>query len=48
MKVIFKNNTYKSYQDLLDREYKDKPITILTKGESNAKLKKERLPTLLR
>ena len=40
MKVIFKNNTYKSYQDLLDREYKDKPITILTKGESNAKLKK--------
>jgi len=40
MKVIFKNKTYKSYQDLLDKEYKDKPITILSKGETNAKLVK--------
>ena len=40
MTVIFKNKTYKSYQDLLDKEYKDKPITILTNGERNAKLKK--------
>jgi hypothetical protein len=40
MKVIFKNKTYKSYQDLLDREYKDKPITLLTAGESNAKMVK--------
>ena len=40
MKVIFKDKNYKSYQDLLEREYRDKPITILTNGESNAKLKK--------
>ena len=40
MTVIFKNKNYKSYQDLLDKEYKDKPITILTNGERNAKLKK--------
>jgi len=40
MTVIFKNKTYKSYQDLLDKEYKDKPITILSKGETNAKLVK--------
>ena len=40
MKIIFKDKDYESYQDLLEREYRDKPITILTKGESNAKLKK--------
>ena len=38
--MIFKNKTYDSCQDLLDKEYKDKPITILTNGERNAKLVK--------
>ena len=40
MKVIYKNKTYKSYQDLFDKEYENKPITLLTNGESNSKLKK--------
>ena len=40
MKVKFKGKTYKSYQDVLDKLYKDKPITLLTMGESNSKLKK--------
>ena len=40
MKMILKNKTYPSCQDLLDKEYKDKPITILTNGERNAKLVK--------
>jgi len=40
MKMILKNKTYDSCQDLLDKEYKDKPITILTNGERNAKLVK--------
>ena len=40
MKMILKNKIYPSCQDLLDKEYKDKPITILTNGERNAKLVK--------
>ena len=40
MKVKFKGKTFKSYQDILDKLYKDKPITLLTMGESNSKLKK--------
>ena len=40
MKMILKNKIYPSCQDLLDKEYKDKPITILSKGETNAKLVK--------
>ena len=40
MKVKFKGKTYNSYQDVLDKLYKDKPITLLTMGESNSKLKK--------
>lgn len=40
MEVKFKGKTFKSYQDLLDKLYKDKPITLLTMGESNSKLKK--------
>ena len=37
---IYKGITFKSYQDVLDKLYKDKPITLLTMGESNSKLKK--------
>ena len=40
MKVDYKGITFKSYQELLDKFYKDKPITLLTNGESNAKLVK--------
>ena len=40
MKVEYKDKTYKSYPDLLDKLYKGKPITLLTDGESNAKLVK--------
>lgn len=40
MKVDYKGITFKSYQELLDKFYKDKPIPLLTSGESNSKLKK--------
>ena len=40
MKVTFKNKSYNSYPELLDKLYKDKPLTLLTSGESNSKLKK--------
>jgi hypothetical protein len=40
MKVSYKDKTFKSYNDLLAKLYKDKPLTLLTKGESNSKLKK--------
>jgi len=40
MKVNYKDKTFKSYNDLLDKLYKDKPLTLLTSGESNSKLKK--------
>jgi len=40
MKVEYKDKTYKSYPDLLDKLYKGKPITLLTDGESNAKMVK--------